>query len=139
VAVLDNSIGPFSFITLQGQRIPPMVKVAIDDRPGVTGSEFTLLAYKGTPFTLVSQVDTDTYDDAWPTFLHYLDATAMDPLELVQEGNSSIVEGNYRVKVLTVLPLRIVKIRGAVGRKLAASPNEGFVEARWDLMAVPLG
>jgi hypothetical protein len=138
VALLDNSIGSFAFVSLTGYRLPPRTRVREEDRDGVTGTEFTLAGRKGPPFTLVSQVDTETYEAACELYLQYLSAIDDDPLELIQAGVSSITEDNYLVKVIDVMPRRIIPIRGAVGYKLANSPNEGFCECDWILRAVPL-
>lgn len=137
MALTTNKIGAFTFIALMGERVPPAQVNAIDSRAGVQGEEFTLLGKKGQPFAVVSQVDADDYNAAWTTFNSYLAACASDAVEMIQGGISTVAEG-YKVKVLAVTPVRIITIRGASGNKQAAAPNTGFVEARWDLIAVPI-
>lgn len=138
MALKDNSIGTFQFIALIGEPIAPTQRVMLDDRPGVTGTEVTLLARKGRPFQLISQVDAVDYDDANDLYLSYRETIEQDALELTKGGISTLASDNYNVKVIDVVPLRILPIRGAVGNKIASTGNQGFCECQWTLIAVPL-
>lgn len=137
MALHENKIGNFEFIALEGELVPPRQRLVTDDRPGVTGTEFTLLARKGTPFQLISQVDAEDYDDARELYLQYRDLIEDVPQEVVKAGLSCEVEDNYLCKVMDVTPLDIRTIRGAVGN-LISEDAEGFLVCRWDLIAVPI-
>jgi hypothetical protein len=137
MALGTNSIGAFAFITLKGEVVPPSTLVLTEDRPGVDGTEFILAGYKGEPFTLVSQVDTATYAAAKELFNAYLAMQGAEPLNVIQGGYAHLTDG-WRAKVVKVRKIHCYGIRGAVGNKLGSSPNQGFLEARWDLVAVPV-
>lgn len=139
MALQNNSIGAFDFITLLGQVVPPSYQVLTEDRPGVDGTEFILAGNKGRPFSLVSQVDCASYTAALLTFDFYLGLKVVAPVPLIQAGVLSFSRG-FLVKVINVelMPGSPKTIRGAVGNKLGPSPNQGFLECRWDLVAVPI-
>lgn len=136
MSLTTNKIGDFEFVSLRGEVIPPMATKVIDDRPGVDGSEFVLTGTKGRPFSVVSQVDEASYQAAKTLLGLYRALIDSEPVEIVQGGVSSESHG-YRVAVLNVEPLRIMPIRNAVGNKLNP-PSQGWIECRWDLVAVPL-
>ena len=135
MATTDNSIGPFWFVELRGQPIPPQDRILADDRPGVDGTEFTLAGKHGPPFSLVSSVDAQSYPHAHWFLTLYKEAIAAEPLELVQAGVDMLQFG-YLVKVVNVEALDIRKITGATGYTLNP-PSEGWIVARWDLIAIP--
>jgi hypothetical protein len=138
MALQTNSIGGHSFIALLGEPIPPSFQVLTESRPGVDGTEFILAGNKGLPFSLLSQVDCADYADGLIVFGAYLSMKVIGPVPMVQGGVNSAAEG-YLVKVVNVqrAPGSPKTIRGAVGNKLGSAPNEGFLECRWDLVAVP--
>lgn len=135
MSLLDNKIGIHQFISLSGQIIAPAQQKTIDDRYGVDGSEFQLQGKKGRPFTLVSQVDCESYSDAHATLNAYRQLIEDDAVELVQGGVSSSEYG-YKVNVLNVEG-QPQPLSGAVGRSFS-SAKQGFLTARWDLVAVPI-
>lgn len=131
-----NSIGGFSFIALKGQVVVPSYQVLVEDRTGVDGTEFIVAGNKGRPFSLLSQVDCADYTEALSIYESYQAMKVAAPVVLVQGG---VPFAGMLFKVLSVeLASEPRTIRGAVGNKLGASPNQGFLECRWDLQAVPL-
>jgi hypothetical protein len=139
MALQDNSIGAHDFITLLGEVVPPSFQVFTEDRPGVDGTEFIIGGNKGRPFSLVSQVDCASYTAAVQEFQQYLALKVAAPVQLVQGGVNFLTYA-FMVKVVNVelIPGSPKTIRGAVGNKRGASPNQGFLECRWDLVAVPI-
>lgn len=136
MAYLTNKIGVHNFVALLGNPILPQERVMLADRAGVDGTEVMLQGLKGEPFTLASQADCSSYANAWAVLKQYGALTAGDAVELVIGGVSSHSHG-YAVKVLRVEAIRIAKISGAVGNLQGSNPT-GWLEARWDLIAIPL-
>lgn len=137
MALSTNSISGFPFIALEGEVVPPSYQVVANDRPGVDGTEFILVGNKGRPFSLVSKVDCASYVEGRSViFPAYLATKVLQPVPLTQGGIVSTSDG-WLVKVLDVIMLRCATIRGAVGNKQGNSPNQGYLECRWDLVAVP--
>lgn len=128
-----NSIGSFEFIALQGSLAAPREMVAVDQRPGVNGTELTKLGKKGEPFQMVSQVDAPNYDAARALYLQYLDLVGANPVDLVQ-GGKGIAGEAYSVAVLGVEIGRISPISRSVGG--LNSPSNAFLECLWTLIAV---
>lgn len=135
MALSDNKIGPYPFISLRGEPIPPRQTLQIDDRPGVDGSEVVLTGVKGQPFTLVSMMDAVSFDQGSTFINDYQGLIEQAPVALVRGGVSSDGLG-YRVKVLDVRPARIMAMAGAVGNAFNP-PSLAMVECQWDLLAIP--
>src|SRR5262245_11578976 len=104
MALTENKIGIHQFIALRGEPIPPRQAAVIDDRPGVDGSEKILVGTKGEPFSMISQVDAETYLAGKLAFEEYKLLIDGDAVALVQGGVISDGLG-YRVLVLNVTPL----------------------------------
>lgn len=136
MSYLENSIDVWQFVSLQGFQDPPAQTKAVYDRPGVDGSEFLLTGTKGRPFTLISQADAESYQDAIDTFDAYKRLIDGDAVTVVQGGISSDSRG-YRCVVMNVEAIDIRAIFGAVGN-LLHSPSQGWIIARWDLVAVTI-
>lgn len=136
MALTTNKIGIHQFICLQGQQQPPAQVKVIDERQGVNGSEFVLTGKKGRPFSLISMVDCDSYEDALNTHIVYQRLIEEDAQEIVQADVSGDSLG-YRVVVLNVELLEARRIAGAAGN-LFSDQAGGFLVCRWDLCAVPL-
>jgi hypothetical protein len=128
---LIQSIGAFSFISLQGEYDWEQQRIAIDDRPGVEGMEFTLLGVKGQPFVMVSLVDVDSFAAGKQLIEDYKDLVAGNPVTVWK--NSEVY---VSAKVLNVTPLRLAKIQSAAGNKRSTSAG-AILECRWDLVAIP--
>lgn len=135
MAVHENSIAGFQFISLEGELVPPAYQIVTDDRPGVDGSEHTLVGKKGRPFSLVSKVDVADYAAAKSKFAGYRLLIEFDAVSLTQGGVSTTTEG-YKVKVLDVIARRLGPIRGATGYRIDAT-SQGWCECEWILQAVP--
>jgi hypothetical protein len=135
MSLLVNSIGSNTFIALTGEVLPPQQTVLIDDRQGLDGSEKILVGKKGQPFSLVSHVDTADYASAWALLSTYQALTAADVQQLIQGGfNYDNYTPAFRVQVLRVSPLKVLKLAAAIG---GLNAGLGFLIARWDLQAVP--
>jgi hypothetical protein len=136
MAVLDNSIGQYSFTSLQGTPIPPQERAIIDDRQGVDGAETILVGKKGEPFSLIATVDCNDYQTANQDFITQQNAVTQDAFPLTQGGVKSDDLG-YRVRVMKVtLAQPIVKIVSAMGN--TKSTNKGaMLVTRWDLISIP--
>lgn len=128
---LQNSIGQFNFISLEGEYDPTQQSLAIDSRPGVTGMDFTLTATKGQPFALISLVDVSSLAEGKQKIAEYK--------SLIQLGTVGVWKDSevyVSAKVLSVTPLMLKKISTAVGNKKSALA-QALLQCRWDLIAVP--
>lgn len=137
MALTTNKIGDHEFIALRGEPIPPAQMTVVSDRPGVAGSETITQGIKGKPFSMISEVDAESYAAAKTLHDQYKLLIGGNAVNLVQGGAESDSQG-YRVLVLGVEPVPggVVPIRGASGRKFS-SAAQGFARYRWDLIAVP--
>lgn len=135
MALPENSIGPYNFVTLLGQVLPLRETLEMDQRGGVDGTEFTKLGEKGQPFQIVSQVDSESYDNAWQTLHGYRSLISDPPKELVVH-NTPFSTFGYNVKVLAVNPLPNSPraIRSVTGGLFP--PSRAWLECVWDLIAV---
>lgn len=132
MAYLENRIGAFKFIAIYGEMDEAQQQVSIDSRPGVTGTEFTLEAVKGRPFSVVTIVDTDDLLMADVICRGYKDLAGDDTVSVVRNGEILI----QRFKVLAVTPLRKYKIANAAGNKISNQAG-AMLECQWDLIAAP--
>lgn len=135
MAYLENIIGGFDFITLDGRVDPPAQTVVIDSRPGVLGMEFTFLGKKAKPFTLISTRDVDDLTQA-DVFVAAYKALIGDNTVSITQNGVQILVGQYLIKVLDVTPLTVQKISTAVGNKRSNQAGV-LLTCRWDLIAVP--
>jgi hypothetical protein len=136
MALQTNKIGIHQFISLTGLIVPPATVKLVDDRPGVDGSEFVVTGHKGRPFSLISQVDEETYETAHNLLRVYQTAIDEDAVEIIQGGVSMDGLG-FRVNVISVeLAEPIRTIRGATGYRYYTTPL-AFLICRWDLVSVP--
>lgn len=136
MALTTNKIGIFTFVSLQGQMVPPATVKIPYDRPGVDGTEFVLAGRKGRPFVLVSTVDDEDLTAAQNTLSSYQDLIGEDAQEVVKGGVSSSSLG-YKCVVLDVQEVACGPIRGASGY-LLSSQAQAYLTAQWTLQAVPL-
>lgn len=138
MALTENKIDDQDFIALSGTIIAPVQAKMVDDRPGVDGSEFLLAGRKGKPFTLISQVDCESYEDAKAKLEIYQAMIEGDAVNVVQ-GGVDTESRNFRCVILDVQEVECRTIRGAVGFKLdALNQSQGFLIARWELVGVPI-
>ena len=134
MALLDNSIGDFTFLGLTGSRQPPRTILSLDERPGVAGTEVTDEGIKGRPFMLMSWVDCEDFAAAEATYIEYLALIGQDSVSMVQGGVASETEG-YSIKVLNVRKLysgTIVPGPGGLN-----PPSQAILECEWELLAIP--
>lgn len=128
---LTNSIGAYSFISLEGEYDWEQPSLMIDSRPGVEGMDFTLTATKGQPFAMVSLTDVNSLAQGRLLIADY---------KLLIEGNPTTVikDGEFYVsaKVLSVTPLRLARISTAVGNKQSVFA-QAILQCRWELIAIP--
>lgn len=131
---LENSIGDWLFVAMQGEVVPPREMLEMDQRNGVDGTEFTLIGKKGEPFQLFTQVDAENYDAAVTNFqFGYLPLIEAEPQTLIHNGVNH--DGNgFKVKVLGVTCVKMKAITSAVGGLYP--PSNAWLEAVWDLIAV---
>ena len=135
MSYLENKIGIHQFISLAGEIVTPAQVKVVDDRYGVDGSEFILTGKKGQPFTLVSQVDCESYSDAVSTLNAYKQLIEEGAVEVIQGGVTSNDYG-YAVNVLNVVGQPQAMTGVAVGNAFS-SAKQGFLIAQWTLVAVP--
>jgi hypothetical protein len=83
---LTNSIGAFTFISLEGEYDWEEQQITIDSRPGVEGMEFTLLGVKGQPFVLISLVDVNSLSDGKSLIEDYKNLVAGNPVTVWKNG-----------------------------------------------------
>ena len=134
MAYLTNSIGPFRFISLDGELDHTGESIAIDSRPGVYGMEFTLLGEKGQPFSMMSIVDVDDLTQASIQMISYKELIELNTVNVWKNGIPIL--GGFLVKVLNVTKTRAFKIVTPVGNKISNQAG-AILECRWDLIAVP--
>ena len=139
MAYLTHQIGDFQFVTLlapSGQPMPPMMQINRVSRPGVNGSDYSKEGTKGTPFQLISMVDTATLDEAHALPTQYMTTIDEGAVELIKDGHNYTADG-WQVKVLAVRPLDIRRIISGGGNFLNP-PSHGWLVCLWDLEAVSL-
>jgi hypothetical protein len=132
---MNDAIGDYEFVRLEGNPEPPRENVAVVARPGVAGVGVWLTGRRGRPFTLRSFVDTAAAADVPSLFFQYQDLIGSDPVPLVLSGVEYSGEGWF-VAVLDVRQARATALLGAVGG--LNPPSRGWLVAEWDLIAVEM-
>ena len=130
------SIESLQFIAIQGWWIPPQEQLQIEQRAGVDGVELTQKGLHSEPFTLRSQVDATDYAAAVAALDTYVALVDDDPV-IVVLGDESSADHGFNCQVLRVRAVDIRKISGSLGG--LNPPSEGWIEAAWDMVAVPSG
>lgn len=129
-------IGIFEFMSLRGQIEGPRGQLEIDQRPGVDGTEILHLRNRGTPFTLTSIVDCESYAAAQGIYRGYQAAelhSAVGSSPVVQNDYDTITHG-YKCKVLGVRLLSIRKAAVIVGGLQYTSG--AILECEWTLIGI---
>lgn len=135
----EYKIGNYDFLTIEGTPIPPRPMVIMDQRHGVDGTEFTRVGKKGEPFQLVTSRDYGSYSLCFTYLNDYEALIGGDPVELLIADENMQWSG-FKVNVLAVRPVRIMRIDTAVG----ALSNEvngvkrGFMSCVWELIATEI-
>ena len=133
MALRDNRIGDFEFISLRGAMERPKLRISIDVRPGVDGVELVQSGKHGEPFQLMSFVDAETYESGRAEARAYESLIGEDAVTLVVGGVSSVDEG-YKVVVLNVRDAQVMPCRRAIGG--LRENSQAVIRAIWDLIAV---
>jgi hypothetical protein len=134
---MTNSIGEFTFLTLNGNPEPPKEECLVLSRPGVDGVAVWKTGQRGGKFTLRSAVDAADLTAARAQYAQYVASIGGDPVAVVWcDLALQTIEGEaFDVIVLDVRPVSIRKILGGVGG--LHTPSLGWCECDWDLVAVP--
>lgn len=133
MAATDNSIGEFDFIALRGNANAPSQQIVVDQRIGVSGTELTQTGERGTPFTVLSQVDVLDLNAGRATYREYLALINGNVVVVVKDGESSM-DGNWQAVVLEVRLRRLVAVSGSVGG--LGEEVGAFLECEWTLIAI---
>lgn len=129
-----NQIGPFPFLSLDGEVVIPQQQLEIVRRVGVDGNGFWRTGTRGEPFQLQSACDTQTYADARLFAINYPLLSGGETVELVV-GDFAYSMISLEFEVLRVDILQVIALVGGVGGLYP--PSAGFVRAAWTLIAVP--
>ena len=131
-----NQIGVFRFITISG---PPFHVVAPQTlplvRPGVDGAGFVNLGTRGTPFSVVTVVDTTSYTAAVQGMYLYSQIIGSVQRPYVV-GGVNMTGNNFAIVVLSVEPLDIRATGGGIGG--LATGGTGLLIAEWTLWPISI-
>ena len=129
-----SSIGPFPFLILADQVVPPHEQVDEPvQRRGIDGTAVWRIGRRGEKFTLRSKVDQPSLDFARLTFAQYQSLIGQDPQTLIQD-DYAFAQQNFKVLVLKVQLVALKAIRTAVGGMFP--PSLAWLECDWELIAV---
>lgn len=138
MALTDNSIGIFNFISLHGEWKPPAEQVLIDQRPGVDGTTITRTGRRGVPFRMVSFVDLAAFSDVPTKLSRYQELITGDPQQIIWAGQDGIAQPvPFQVQVLAVDMIRGGPMHGAFGNALNP-PSLAYIECIWTLVAIEI-
>ena len=127
-------IGPFEFITLDGQPPAPQGSVAVVSKPGIDGILALYTGFRGQQFTLRSKVDAADKAAARQLYQSYRTLIGQGPQLLEWSGIEMFAAETFRVLVLDVKPVDIRTLAAASGG--LNSPSLGWVECDWLLIGV---
>jgi len=132
--MLAYSIGTANFLEMSG--MPDLLKTAllVIERPGVDGSAFVDLGYRGREFQLRTRVDAADYPSASQLFVTYCEmvGTAVDIVWMGQP----LSQLNIQFEVMDVRPALVCMLAGGVGGLYP--PSQGWCECDWTLKCIPV-
>jgi hypothetical protein len=129
-----NSIGEFTFISLDGNPETIHNEVQLLIRPGVDGVALWLRGSRGRPFQLRSFVDATDFEAARGLFASYCELIGADPVALVWADLDMSTSENFTVAVLNVQLVRVAPLMVSAGG--LNSPSEASIECVWDLIPI---
>jgi hypothetical protein len=134
MALKLNKIGPFEFISLQGEPDVPKRKTMVDSRPGVAGIAVWDQLAKGQPFSLISTVDLEDVDAAREEFEKYYEKIAEERLGIIKDDVNYVdIEALFIVLDVTMLSCKAVHT--IVGGLNVDDGVDGvLLRCRWDLV-----
>ncbi len=135
MAILQNWIGSFAFIRLDGHADKPSPQLEIAVRQGVSGVGLWLTGNRGRPFRLRSFVDVETLGLARRGFALYTTLKGSNPVGLIWNSYNMSNE-NFNVAVLDVRAIDIRSVANASGGLNA--PSGAILVADWTLLAIEL-
>jgi hypothetical protein len=130
VALPVNSIGVFTFLSLEGSVEALKQELELVRRPGVEGVGLWKTGVRGRPFRLRSKANPASKAAARSLFRLYCNLIGADPVRLVWSDIRLEATERFRVAVLDV--------RQVDCRTLASSSSGllGWLEADWDLIPI---
>ncbi len=128
-----DSIGPYTFIRLDGNPEPPRSGVEVVARAGVNGVGVYYTGRRGAPFTMRSTADFASLEAARTEFTQYQTLVDQDPVDMVWTGLNVGGNENCRYQVLAVRQVSLIAVRGLGGR---AGTSGATLRAEWDLIAI---
>jgi hypothetical protein len=133
MALPENRIGTFTFISLMGQPLNLAEEVEVITRKGVDGIAASRTGTRGKQFTLRSSVDAPNKQQAREYVEQYRALIGADPVGLVWSDLDMAIEEFY-VLVLDVRPVEVTRLLSATTG--LNPPSLGWVECDWDLIAI---
>lgn len=134
MAVTDNSIGDFDFLTLRGNVNAPAEQLVLDQRIGVDGTEATRTGVRATPSVLTSTRDVLDGAAGRRLYREYLDLINDNPVEVVKDGEPSL-DGLWKAQVLEVRLVILQAITAAVGG-IEEDPPAAILVCEWTIIAI---
>jgi len=131
-----NKIDIHEFIALRGQVISSQEASMINHRPGIDKPDISLIGKQSQPFSLQSRVNVKSVNDGWLEFFNYEKLVGGDAVEITKDG-FGFKDVNLRFFVQRVVQLEISARITTAGGIAGRDPNEGFIVARWTLLAIP--
>jgi hypothetical protein len=135
MAAIENKIGDFEFITLQGP--PPDTlheAVEVVARRGVDGVALWKSGSRGNPFSWTAGVDIDNFTQAMRQMEEYRELEGADPVKVVFNDHDLSTEEELKFAVLRVSRRMVKKITSASGG-LSASAG-AWLETEWTLIPI---
>lgn len=134
MAVTDNSIGDFDFLTLSGNVNAPAEQLVLDQRIGVAGTEVTRTGIRAVESVLTSTRDVLDLTAGRRLYREYLDLINDNPVEVVKDGEPSL-DGLWKGQVLGVRLVILQAITAAVGG-IEEDPPAAILVCEWTIIAI---
>jgi hypothetical protein len=134
--MVQNSIGPYQFVSLSRPPVGITPGTRLMTRPGVAGVAMWLTDERGRPFVVRSGCDAQNYDLAVAAYKLYRTLVGTNPTTLVQ-GSHSWTDADTKILVLDVRPAGGEGIRALMGGVGGLHfPSWGWIECDWTLCFV---
>jgi hypothetical protein len=133
MAVTDNKIGDFDFISLNGNVNAPAEQLVIDQRIGIDGTEITQTGKRALPSILRSHRDVEDLAAGRRLYREYLDSIQDNPVEVIKDGESSL-DGAWKGQAIEVQLIYLGGMSGSVGG-LEDNPA-AFLICEWTIIAI---
>lgn len=136
MAQKTQRIGPFSFVSIDGQPDIQKKRLMVDERPGVEGIAVWDQLAKGRPFSVGTLVDVADIEAGRDQFDSYREEIGKRKLGITKDDINYVGLGAMFV-VLDVTIVSLVAAKTIVGGLNVNDGDSGaLLRCRWDLVAV---